>query len=102
MVNGPRDPYIGQTNAGTKNRTLTMTTSYALLMPENAARVGWDMANISGAGDITVRLGGSGGEEYKISAYGSFSRNKHTGSVWVGEIYAKGAAGSEVLTCEEH
>lgn len=99
------DPYIGLAQAGSYKRTTpnnaALTTSYQLLMRENSNRKGFDIQNTHASSGIYVRFGTSG-PEWFIDAGGGFSRNAKTGSVWVGEIYIKGVAGSETYVAEEH
>lgn len=110
----PPDPYVNYTGvssfplkaATTKrslpNGTLTLTTAYQLLMSENAQRRGFDIeSNIGNTTVVWVRFG-TAGPEYDIGPGGSFSRNKLTGDVYPGDIYIKGASGSETFTAEEH
>lgn len=95
------DPYIGGVWAGTKKKSATMTTSYALLIPENAARVRLMFSNrYDNSGNIFIRFG-TDGAEFELAPGGAMSRTRDSGGVYVGEIYAKGSAGSELLDAEE-
>ena len=100
MVNGPRDIYIGQVNAGNKNRSLALTTTYQIVMPENAARVGFVFeSDPDNTVNIWVRFNGI---VYELVPGGSLSRSKATGSVWVGVIEARTASSTANLIAEEN
>lgn len=110
----PPNPYVNYTGvpstpipqASTKrllpNGTASLTTSYQLLMRENAGRQGFDIqGTAANSSNIYVRFGTSGPEYELLSGGGGFSRNNKTGSVFVGDIYIKGG-NAETFTAEEH
>lgn len=98
------DPYIGQAGVltGTKDRTKALTTAYALVMAENSGRVGFTFESPISSGDTIFLRYGTSGPIYELGAGGSFSRNKHTGDVWVGEIWAKIGTGTGSVIAEEN
>lgn len=91
-----RTPY-----AGSKDKTLVMTTAYQLVMRENAARVGYEFeAAIAATGTISIRYGASS-TVFEIVAGGAHERDPKTGGVYVGDIYAKSSVNADNLIARE-
>lgn len=97
-----RDVCIGKVSAGTYNRSGTTTgvDTYKIIMPARGTRTGFTIENTS-ANNETVRLGLTG-PEYVILPFGSLSRTNEVGSVWMGDIYIKSAAGGDAFAAEEN
>lgn len=97
------DPYIGRagTDTGNKDRSITLTTNYQLVMKENAARVGYEFEGaIAATGTISIRYGASD-TPYEIIGGGAHMRNRDTGGVYAGDIYAKSTVGGDKLIARE-
>lgn len=111
-MSGP-DPYVNRTGTPSfplplaskeralPNGTVVLTTSYQLLMRENALRTSFAIeAMQANIGNVMVRFG-SDGNEYEILPAGMFYRTNKTGSVFKGEIYIKSTQAGDTFTAEE-
>lgn len=94
----PPDPYVNYTgtqsdtskNAGEYNRSIAnVNTSFILLMPERANRVGFEIeAAVANTGTTTIRYGVDG-TEFELVGGGAHLRSPSTGGVYTGDIYVK-------------
>lgn len=99
------DPSINYDNrtpeAGAKDKSITLTTAYQIVLPTNSARVGYEFeAAIAATGTVSLRYG-TAGTVYEIIAGGSHMRNPITGGVFTGEIYAKSSVNADKLIARE-
>lgn len=87
--------------AGSKDKTLVLTTAYQKIMFANATRVGYEFeAAIAATGTISIRYGSSS-TVFEIVAGGSHIRGPRTGGVFVGDIWAKSSVNADNLIARE-
>lgn len=99
------DPYINYdartVSTGEKDRSITLTTGYQLVMRENAGRIGYEFEGaIVAANTISIRYGLTD-TPFEIVGGGSHMRDPKTGGVFVGDIYAKSGTGGDKLIARE-
>lgn len=99
------DPYINYNartvSTGEKDRSITLTNAYQLVMRENAGRTGYEFEGaIADTGTISIRYGLTD-TPFEIIGGGNHIRDAATGGVFVGEIYAKSSVNGDKLIARE-